>query len=240
MRRLLIYLCAAIFLAVLPSCALRIFKRPFTNTYSGLYALADDSESAIYAVPNGRECYFCETKNLSSALFCVPYTYCVEVLDDDGEWLRVSYGENSGEYKKVYGYCKSDEFTVLDEKPQTTYLIHIVTVTYSAGESDSPLTPPTDMQASAAYYGFYRYGATYYSYVYCRGSFCYIEGANDDYPLNDLPTDDDTDEHTDGDAGTDESEESVTVPLIIFIVILAAALIAVCALAFSPKKNREE
>jgi len=236
----LLYLYAAFVFAALTFCFCFAAKRTFTNTYSDFYALAEDGESAIYAVPNGRECYFCETKSLSSALFCVPYTYCVEVLDDDGEWLRVSYGENSGEYKKVYGYCKSDEFTILTETPQTTYLKQIVTVTYSAGESDSPLTPPTDMQASAAYYGFYRYGATYYSYVYCRGSFCYIEGANDDYPLNELPTDDDDGDDTDGGKATGESEESVTVPLIIFIVILAAALIAVCALAFSPKRNKED
>lgn len=239
----MLYLCAALIFAALPEGAYFAAKRPFTNTYSDFYALAEtDDSTGTYAVPNSRECYFCETKNLSSALFCVPYTYCVEVLGVDGEWLRVSYGENSGEYKKVYGYCKSDEFTILTQKPQTTYLKQIVTVTYSAGESDSPLTPPTDMQASAAYYGFYRYGATYYSYVYCRGSFCYIEGANDDYPLNDLPGDDDDDgEGNDSsDNATGESEESVTVPLIIFIVILAAALIAVCALAFSPKRNREE
>ncbi|MGN1104281.1 MAG: hypothetical protein ACI4QI_05330 [Candidatus Coproplasma sp.] len=192
------------------------------------------AQTATLARPVDRECYFFSEKDISSALFAVPYTYTVQIIRDDGEWLYVSYAADEGVYKKIYGYCKSDQFEIVPSQPKYLYLNKLVTVTYTAGSGQGSFNPPSDMQVDAAYYGAYRHGANFYSYVLCRGSFCYIEGDNADYPLNEY-------EEQTNDAGSQEDKKdtdgSSTTGLIIFIVILAVALVAVGGLAFTSKRR---
>ncbi|MGN0807326.1 MAG: hypothetical protein ACI4MN_02635 [Candidatus Coproplasma sp.] len=186
------------------------------------------------ARPVGRECYFFSDKDLSTALFAVPYTYCIQVIRDDGEWLYASYAVDEGDYKKIYGYCKSDEFEQVPSTPKSQYLNKTVVITYSAGENQGSFNPPADLQVEAAYYGGYRHGANFYSYVLCRGSFCYIEGDCGDYPLNEYEEQTSKPETEDGQRDTNGA---TTTGLIIFIVILAVALVAVGGLAFTSKKK---
>lgn len=199
-----------------------------------VYAAAD---AYVYAVPNDRECYFCEDKNLSTALFAVPYTYCVRVISESENWLYVSYAEDDGEYKKLYGYCLKEEFTFLETPPENIYLNKTVEITYSAEGENSLLPSPEKLTRQAAYYGVYRYGAAYYSYVRCNGSFSYIAGANDDYALNELGGDDTADED---DGQTDGEEKSVSAGLIIFIAVMTLTLAVVAAIALAPHKKRTE
>lgn len=196
-------------------------RAAFAETYSYL------------ARPIGRECYFFSDKDLSTALFAVPYTYTVQVIRDDGEWLYASYAADEGGYKKLYGYCRSNEFEAVPSTPKQLYLNKTVLVTYTAGGGQGSFNPPSDLQVEAAYYGVYRHGANFYSYVLCRGSFCYIEGDNGDYPLNEYE-----EQTTNPDAGEGEKNSgSGTTGLIIFIVILAVALVAVGGLAFTSKRK---
>ena len=191
------------------------------------------AQTGTIARPVDRECYFFSEKDLSSALFAVPYTYTVQIIRDDGEWLYVSYAADEGVYKKVYGYCKSDQFEIVPSIPKYLYLNKLVTVTYTAGSGQGSFNPPSDLQVEAAYYGGYRHGANFYSYVLCRGSFCYIEGDNSDYPLNEYQ------EQT-PDTGTEDDKknsDTSSTGLIIFIVILAVALVAVGGLAFTSKRK---
>lgn len=145
----------------------------------------------VYAAPNKyaravvRDAYFFTEKNTpSSSLFAVPYTYCVEIIRDDGDWLYVRYAADAGIYRALYGYCRKEDFAIVSGVPTVTYLYKPVTLNYSA--SNAPTTLPTlgEIALEAAYYGTYYSGATVYSYVYCQGTFGYIEGANDDYELN--------------------------------------------------------
>lgn len=195
-------------------------------------AFADDD--AYLAKPVSRECYFFSDKDLSTALFAVPYTYCVQVIKEDGEWLYASYADDVGNYKKVYGYCRSEEFEKVTSKPKSQYLIKTVTVTFSASVGAGAFNPPQDLQVEAAYYGDYKHGANSFSYVLCRNSFCYIMGANGDYPLNEYEN-----QTNDDGAKEDKNTPSNNTALIIFIVILVAALIAVGGVAFSPKRNKD-
>lgn len=213
MKKITLLLCLALLIsALLPS-----------------YAFA--AESYILAKPVGKESYIFREKDLSSALFAVPYTYCVKILRDEGEWMYVSYAEDEGAYRKIYGYCKRAEFEEVPSPPQNEYLNKTVIVTYSAG-TDGSFAPPSDIEVEAAYYGVYRHGADFYSYVLCRGAYCYIAGANDDYPLNEYEEPSVGNEpKTDGEKGTS------TTGLIIFIIILAVALVAVAALAFTSKNK---
>ncbi|MGN1373317.1 MAG: hypothetical protein ACI4VK_04645 [Candidatus Coproplasma sp.] len=213
MKRILTFLCIT----------LLIFCAPVRLAY------ADTPSSAR---PVGRECYFFSEKDLSTALFAVPYTYTVQIIRSDGDWLYVSYAADEGNYKKLYGYCKSDEFETVPSPPKYLYLNKTVTVTYTAGVGQGSLKPPSDLQIDAAYYGGYRQGANFYSYVLCQGSFCYIEGDND-YPLNEYEeqTTQTENEQAKGNGGSE------TTGLIIFIVILAVALVAVGGLAFTSKRR---
>jgi len=189
-----------------------------------------------YATPDGRECYLFGQKSTSSALFCVPYTYCVEIIREDGEWYYVSYAADEDGYRQVYGYCKRSEFTRVEEPPKNIYLNKIITVSFTASDGEAALTPPPDMQVEAAYYGVYRLGADYYSYVYCQGAFCYVAGANDDYPLNDLGGEENGE--SDGTA-TREAGENNTAGLVVLLVIAGVAVTVILALLLSSKKPKD-
>ena len=142
-----------------------------------------------YARADARDIYFCERKDLNYALFTVPYTYCVEILSTDGEWYYVKYAEDNSPYRALYGYCLSARLTPVDEPPDNVYLNMPVTVTFKADAPTGSLPVLNELNVTAAFYGTYYSGATAYSYVYYDGTFGYIYGANDNYPLNELPVD---------------------------------------------------
>ena len=95
------------------------------------YEDSDASEGTLYARAGSREAYFCTSDDLSTSIFAVPYTYCVEVLSEEGEWYRAKYAEDYGIYRAVYGYVLKSDFELLTEAPQTVYLYESVTVTFS-------------------------------------------------------------------------------------------------------------
>lgn len=190
---------------------------------------------ASYARAAVRDAYFFSEKNLSSSLFAVPYTYCVEVLRDDGDWYYVRYANDTGLYKALYGYCRKQDFTTVEGTPQVTYLYKTVTVTYKTDGGTTSLPVLNEIAVEAAFYGTYYSGATAYSYVFCQGSFGYIAGANDDYPLN----------IEEGDDGKDEPKEDgetkgVNAGLITAIIICALAAAAFVMLYFTTRKKRTD
>lgn len=146
----------------------------------------------VYARALSRGAYFCTLPDLATSTFAVPYTYCVEVLSDDGEWFRVKYAEDYGIYRAVYGYVQKRDFELVSERPQTVYLYKPISVTFSQDAPSGNLPVIGDITVTAAFYGSYYSGAAGYSYVLCEDSFGYIVGANEDYPLI-LPENTDTD-----------------------------------------------
>ena len=183
-------------------------------------ARADAPTYARAAVHDG---YFFTQKDMNSSIFAVPYTYCVQVLRDDGDWYYVKYAEDAGLYRALYGYVLKKNFTPVYEQLQVTYLVKQITVTYSATDSSSSLPILNRINIEAAFYGTYYSGATAYSYVLCQGSFGDITGANDDYPLNI------SDEGKNEELNDDPPEDEGVKPQIITAVILIA--VALCALA---------
>lgn len=187
-----------------------------------------------YARASDEKAYFCTDKNETSSLFAVPYTYCVEILRDEGDWYYARYASDTGVYKAVYGYCKKQHFDPLYETPQTTYLYKTVTVNFSAGGNSSSLPVLGEIALEAAYYGSYEAGGVYYSYVFCQGNFGYIEGKFDDYELN-IPTRDPDDG---GDEKSESGASSVNFATIAFIVIAALAAVVILIIYFTTKKPR--
>ena len=153
------------------------------------YASAETSASAYsYAQATERDVYFYKDKDTRTALFAIPYTYCVHILSTDEEWCYVKYAEDNGLYRALYGYCLKECLTPVDVPPENIYLDKPVTVTYKTD------TPPVaslpvlgELNVTAAYYGTYYVGGEAYSYVLYENSFGYISGANDEYPLNEIP-----------------------------------------------------
>lgn len=143
--------------------------------------------TARYARADARDVYFCERKDLNYALFTIPYTYCVEIISSDGEWYYVKYGADEALYKTLYGYCLKSNLTPIDEPPQNVYLNMPVTVKFRPDAPSGSLPVLGEIDVTVAFYGTYYSGATAYSYVLYNGEFGYIYGANDDYPLNEIP-----------------------------------------------------
>ncbi len=147
------------------------------------YFVTAKADAAVYARALQRDVYFCAEKSLASALFCLPYTYYVRVLADDGEWLHVCYAEDSGNYQALYGYCLKSKLSLVDTPPEVSYLSRFIPVTYVAESPEGTLPTPGQLTVDAAFYGTYYSGPTAYSYVLCQGKFGYVGGANDNYPL---------------------------------------------------------
>lgn len=158
------------------------------GTATTVYVRADDAAEseqnvAVYARANSRESYFFSSADLAYGLFAVPYTYCVEVLGEEGEWYSVKYADDYGIYRAVYGYVQKNDFNILDEAPEVVYLYRQVDVTFSQESAGGSLPTIDDITVTAAFYGNYYSGAAGYSYVLCQGSFGYISGAIEDYAL---------------------------------------------------------
>lgn len=193
---------------------------------------------STYARAATRTAYFFTEKNTATSIFAVPYTYCVEVIREDGDWYYVRYANDTGIYKALYGYCRKEDFTLESGTPNVTYLYKTVTVNYSVNANSSPLPVLSQIAVEAAYYGTYYSGATVYSYVYCQGSFGYIEGANDDYPLN-TPAVEPADEG-DNKGGNEEKTGGFNVGAVVAIVILAVLVAVILILYFATKKPKIE
>jgi hypothetical protein len=194
------------------------------------FAYATSQTTYSYARADKKDSYFYTDKNTATSLFAVPYTYCVTVIRDDGDWYYVKYAEDTGIYRALYGYCQKADFTHLDSKPEVIYLYKLVTVTYTVGESTTFLPVLNQWTADAAFYGTYYSGGAAYSYVFCNSSFGYISGANDDYPLNAI--------EEEQPASTDAEQESATDNNLITALVLAFLAVAVLLiLLFTASKH---
>lgn len=195
------------------------------------------AESRVYAQAIVRDAYFYEQKD-GASVFAVPYTYCIEVLSEEGEWYYASYAADVGAYKAKRGYCLKSNFAICESEPKVTYLYKTVTVTFSANAGSSTLPVLNELNLEAAYYGAYKAGGEWYSYVYCQGAFGYISGANDDYPLNELPSDNKTEA---GGETAKESKKSVwSTGLISALVILGLFVAVILMLHFTSKKSPKD
>lgn len=206
------------------------------NCIHSLSAFAEAAPSAPvqrnFARADIRTVYFCEGKDLSTALFTIPYTYCVQILSTDGDWYYVRYAEDAGVYRALYGYCKKDGLTPVDVPPANVYLNMPVTVTYKTSDNTGSLPVLGELNVTAAFYGTYYSGASAYSYVLYDNSFGYISGANDDYPLNEIPVINEVTEPS------KKSGSGANVKVITALVLAALAVVAIVILYFTGRKTK--
>lgn len=188
--------------------------------FAPLKSYGAHASTARYARADARDIYFCERRDLNYALFTIPYTYCVEILSTEGDWYYVKYAEDSTMYKALYGYCLKEHLTPVDQPPENIYLNMPVTVTFRTDMPEGSLPVLSEMNVTAAFYGTYYSGATAYSYVLYDGKFGYIYGANDDYPLNEIPNDN----NQDGQTGNGKTNTRL-ITVLILVAIASATLI---------------
>ena len=174
--------------------------------------------------------YFCADMDLTTARFAVPYTYCVEILADHGEWYLVRYAQDDGFYSVVTGYCRKNGLTLVDTPPENIYLNFPVTAILRADVPQDGSLPGLEIAVVAAYYGVYYKGAAAYSYVLYNNEFWYIPGANEDYPLNEIPAEPAFKPNV---SEPDENNSK----LITAIIITAVAAAAIVILVFTGKQK---
>jgi hypothetical protein len=227
------------FTATVICLCLTLFLFAYRSFSAGFLAVATNGNSTAqstyqYAQSSTKTSYFFTERDISTSLFAVPYTYCVQVIRDDGDWYYVKYAEDTGIYKALYGYCQKSDFSLLSQTPEVTYLYKAITVTYKTDATSPNLPVLNELTVEAAFYGTYYSGATAYSYVLCEGSFGYISGANDDYPLNITQTEEqNTNEET-----TQKSQiNSQLVTAIILAALAATALILLFITTRRPRKQ---
>lgn len=191
-------------------------------------ATSTDAGEKRYARADCRDAYFCAEPSKESGLFAIPYTYCVELLGDEGEWYRVRYAEDSGIYKAISGYCLKEKLTPLDTAPQNPFLVYPVGIRYQAVSPAAGSLPAlSEITVTAAYYGAFESGLATYSYVLYGGAFGYVAGGNEDYPLNEIPQK----------AQSEEPPSDLTAKITVGVVVSLLALAAVFFLFFSGKKR---
>lgn len=212
--------CYLLTLLIIPS----FFRLPLSGNLNAYAA------SSGYARADAKDVYFCEKKDLNYALFTIPYTYCVEILSSDGEWYYVKYAEDNSLYRALYGYCRTENLTPVSQPPENVYLNMPVTVTYKTETPSVPLPVLNELNVTAAFYGTYYLGASAYSYVLYDGTFGYIQGANDGYPLNEIP-----DPSPPAEDPPENGETNTT--LIVALVLSGLAAAALLILYFSGKRK---
>lgn len=185
-----------------------------------------------YARADARDIYFCKDKN-STALFAIPYTYCVEIISADGDWYYVRYGDANNLYEPLYGYCKSENLTPVDEPPENKFLFYTVPLTFRTDSYGNSLPAENELTVNSAFYGTYYSGGFAYSYVRYNGSFYYTSGANDGYPLNEIPSQD-----VDGPPPSQPDSSPSTEKIIIAAVIACIAVGALVGVYITSRRAR--
>ena len=151
---------------------------PFTSYMVGAFwAKAETSTTQIgdYACVLTEDVFFCATANEQDALFCLPPTYYVHLLEYSPIFCKVEYQADSNHTKRLVGYVKTEQLTFVPYVPKRPYLTCVFDVEYKLEEGvkteDGFLTQIT---MRCAYYGDYQVGSTTYCYVLREGEFGYV------------------------------------------------------------------
>lgn len=136
----------------------------------------------------GSTVYFYDENDRDKTLFAIPQTYCVEILDEQGDWYHVKYAEDNGVYRALYGYCLKSDVITTNDAPENIYLNMTISVIYRTDSVNGLLNGLEEIEVKAAYYGAYTVGGVEYSYVFANGKLGYVKYSVDNkYPKNDMP-----------------------------------------------------
>ena len=191
-----------------------------------------------YAVAATEDVWFYTAESEDARLFLIPCTYYVRVLDEGELYCTVEYQADDAPYKKVLGYCRTEQLLFVDFVPVRPYLRKQVTLTYTlpdaGGLGDAELGA---VERTFAYYGERTESGQLYYYVFDGERFGYVPAdlpveyeRNDDY-LQAISGEGDAETEPEG------SESSVGGVQIAVICILCTAAVAVAVLVMRGRKS---
>ncbi len=145
-----------------------------------LFPLSPVNASAaaeVYAAVPDKDVWFYAGETESSRVFLLPRSYYVKVLAEGDPYCRVEYLVDEGPYKRITGYCRTEDLLFVDYIPARPYLMKQVTLSYSLPASGTGSIGGgsfSSVERTFVYYGQRYEGAKLYYYVLSEGTFDYI------------------------------------------------------------------
>ena len=125
--------------------------------------------------------YLYSDQNLERKIFKIPYGYFVKAENIGSEFVRVTYGNDDGEYPVIMGYMNPAELTAINFEPTKPYAV----IKVSTSSADILFN---DYELKKAYFNvpedtfMYYYGEFFtengnLAYVYCKNKLGYIDAS---------------------------------------------------------------
>ena len=125
--------------------------------------------------------YLYSDQNLERKIFKIPYGYFVKAENIGSECVRVTYGNDDGEYPVIMGYMNPADLTAINFEPTKPYAV----IKVSTSTADILFN---DYELKKAYFNvpedtfMYLYGEFYtentnLAYVYCKNKLGYIDSS---------------------------------------------------------------
>lgn len=184
-----------------------------------------------------QDVWFYAGENEEEKLFLVPDTYYVRVLEEGEIYSTVEYLTDDPPYKKLLGYCRTDQLLFVDFIPVRPYLRKQITVSYTLPGSGSLDDAFSTVERTFVYYGDRYENGQLYLYVLLDGTFGYIPAsAPPEYEHN---TDYLTSTSGDGDEGTEppSADEGIGATQIVVICLACAAAVAIAIILMRGKQK---
>ena len=191
------------------------------------------ASDARYAVCE-QDVWFYASANEEDRLFLIPDTYYVRVLEEGEIYSTVEYLVDDAPYRKLLGYCRTDELLFVDFIPVRPYLRKQIRVTYTLPDTGNLGSEDfTTVERTFVYYGDRIDGNQLYLYVLSEGKFGYIPAkTSPDYEHNTdyLLATDKTDTPT-------SPKETISATQIIIVCLACAAAVAVAIILMRGKRQ---
>ena len=184
-----------------------------------------------------QDVWFYAGENEEEKLFLVPDTYYVRVLEEGEIYSTVEYLTDDPPYKKLLGYCRTDQLLFVDFIPVRPYLRKQITVSYTLPGSGCLDDAFSTVERTFVYYGDRYENGQLYLYVLLDGTFGYIPAsAPPEYEHN---TDYLTSTSGDGDEGTEppSADEGIGATQIVVICLACAAAVAIVIILMRGKQK---
>ena len=116
---------------------------------------------------------------------------------------------------------------------ENKFLFYTVPLTFRTDSYGNSLPAENELTVNSAFYGTYYSGGFAYSYVRYNGNFYYTSGANDGYPLNEIPS-----QNVDGPPPSAPDGSPSTEKIIIAVVIACVAVGALVGVYITSRRAR--
>ena len=137
--------------------------------------LSARADEAGYAVAPTEDVWFYAAENEDSRLFLLPATYYVRVLEKGEVYSTVEYLTDDAPYKKLLGYCRTEQLLPVAFVPARPYLRKQVTLSYTLPDAGGLGTDGfADTERTFVYYGDRPEAGQLYLYVLSEDGFGYL------------------------------------------------------------------